>query len=71
MNDLDPNGDTGVQWPPYNTTTRATLQFNDGDVPLNITVDDARLAGMNELAFGSRLSACASRLTMHTPSRRV
>ncbi|KAI0699612.1 carotenoid ester lipase precursor [Cerioporus squamosus] len=50
VNDLDPNGDSGVQWPPYNTTARATLQFNDGAVPLNITVDDERIAGTDELA---------------------
>ncbi|KAI0699606.1 carotenoid ester lipase precursor [Cerioporus squamosus] len=47
---LDPNGPTGVQWPRYNMSSRLTLQFNDGDVPLNITVDDARLAGTEELA---------------------
>ncbi|TFK87023.1 carotenoid ester lipase precursor [Polyporus arcularius HHB13444] len=50
VNDLNPNGDIKVQWPPYDTTTRATLQFNDGAVPLNITVDNERLAGTNELA---------------------
>ena len=46
---LNPNGDSGVQWPTYNTTARATLQFNDGDVPLNITSDSERLAGTDEL----------------------
>ncbi len=50
VNDLDPNGESGVQWPPYNTTVRATLQFNNGAVPLNITADKERLAGTNELA---------------------
>ncbi|RPD58750.1 carotenoid ester lipase precursor [Lentinus tigrinus ALCF2SS1-7] len=49
VHDLDPNGNCGVQWPPYNTSARATLQFNDGDVPLNITVDDQRLNGTDEL----------------------
>ncbi|TFK85029.1 carotenoid ester lipase precursor [Polyporus arcularius HHB13444] len=50
VNDLDPNGDSGVHWPPYTTTARATLQFNNGAVPLNITADKERLAGTNELA---------------------
>ncbi len=50
VNDLNPNGDIKLQWPPYDPTTRATLQFNDGAVPLNITVDNERLAGTNELA---------------------
>ncbi|RDX42793.1 hypothetical protein OH76DRAFT_1260852 [Lentinus brumalis] len=50
VNDLNPNGDAGLQWPSYNTTARATLQFNDGAVPLNITMDNERLAGTNELA---------------------
>ena len=49
VNDLNPNADSGVQWPTYNTTARATLQFNDGDVPLNITSDRERLAGTDEL----------------------
>lgn len=46
---LNPNGDSGMQWPTYNTTARATLQFNDGDVPLNVTSDSERLAGTDEL----------------------
>ena len=51
VNHLDPNGaTTQVYWPPYNTTVRATLQFNDGDVPLNVTVDDQRLAGTEEMS---------------------
>ncbi|RPD58743.1 alpha beta-hydrolase [Lentinus tigrinus ALCF2SS1-7] len=50
VNDLDPNGATGIHWPAYNATARATLQFNDGDVPLNITVDDQRLAGTDEMS---------------------
>ena len=49
VHDLDPNGSAGVQWPRYNTSIRFTLQFNDGSMPLNITVDDERLAGTKEL----------------------
>ncbi len=49
VNDLDPNGASGVYWPPYNNTARLALQFNDGSVPLNITVDDGRLAGTDAL----------------------
>ena len=49
VNHLDPNPATGVQWPLYNTSTRSTLQFNDGSVPLNITADNQRLAGTQEL----------------------
>ena len=47
---LDPNGATGIHWPPYNTTARATLQFNDGDVPLSLSADDQRLAGTDEMS---------------------
>lgn len=43
VNNLDPNGADGVQWPLFNTTARATLQFNDGDTPLEITADIERL----------------------------
>ncbi|RDX42796.1 carotenoid ester lipase precursor [Lentinus brumalis] len=50
VNTLDPNADTGVQWPRYDTTARATLKFGDGNVPLSIIVDDERLAGMRELS---------------------
>ena len=49
VNDLDPNGGSGVQWPKYNTSTRSTLQFNDGRMPLSIVVDDERRAGTDEL----------------------
>ncbi|RPD57249.1 carotenoid ester lipase precursor [Lentinus tigrinus ALCF2SS1-6] len=50
VNNLNPNGDSGIQWPTYNTTTRATLQFNDGAEPLKLAADDERLAGMSELS---------------------
>ncbi len=50
VNDLDPNAASGVYWPPYNTSARLTLQFNDGSLPLNVTADDERLAGTEELS---------------------
>ncbi len=46
---LDPNAATGVYWPPYKPTTRLTLQFNEGSIPLNVTTDEQRLAGTKEL----------------------
>ena len=49
VNDLDPNGESGVQWPTYNTSTRSTLQFNDGHTPLSIVVDNERRKGTDEL----------------------
>ncbi|RPD58847.1 carotenoid ester lipase precursor [Lentinus tigrinus ALCF2SS1-7] len=49
INHLNPNAPTGVQWPPYRTSSRSTLQFNDGSVPLNVTADIQRLAGTDEL----------------------
>ena len=49
VNHLDPNPASGVQWPRYNTSTRSTLQFNDGIVPLTVTADDQRRAGIEEL----------------------
>ncbi|RPD58751.1 carotenoid ester lipase precursor [Lentinus tigrinus ALCF2SS1-6] len=50
VNHLDPSSASGVQWPRYNSSARLTLQFNDGNVPLNVTVDNARLAGTSMLA---------------------
>ena len=49
VNHLDPNAKGEVYWPPYNPSSRLTLQFNEGDVPLNVTVDDQRVAGIKEL----------------------
>ncbi|KAI0699616.1 alpha beta-hydrolase [Cerioporus squamosus] len=47
---LDPNQPaSGVHWPPYNAASRLTLQFNDGTVPLNVTIDNQRIAGTKEL----------------------
>ncbi|RPD69259.1 carotenoid ester lipase precursor [Lentinus tigrinus ALCF2SS1-7] len=55
INHLDPNShdETDPVWPRYDTVGRLTLQFNDGSNPVNVTVDDERLAGTDEL---SRLS---------------
>ncbi|RPD58753.1 carotenoid ester lipase precursor [Lentinus tigrinus ALCF2SS1-7] len=52
VTNLDPNGSNESQpvWPTYNTTARLTLQFNDGSTPINVTVDDERLAGTDELS---------------------
>ncbi len=50
VTNLDPNAETGgVYWPPYDTTARSTLQFNEGSVPVNVAADDQRLAGTEEL----------------------
>ncbi|KAI0699614.1 carotenoid ester lipase precursor [Cerioporus squamosus] len=46
---LDPNGRSGVQWPRYDTSSRKTLQFNDGSTPVNVTADTERLAGTSAL----------------------
>ncbi|KAI0699611.1 carotenoid ester lipase precursor [Cerioporus squamosus] len=48
---LNPNGNlnSSVYWPPYNTSARLTLQFNDGSTPLNVTADTERLAGTSAL----------------------
>ncbi|KAI0690024.1 carotenoid ester lipase precursor [Cerioporus squamosus] len=47
---LDPNGNSSVfHWPPYNTSARPTLQFNDGTIPLDITADTERMAGTEAL----------------------
>ncbi|RPD58748.1 carotenoid ester lipase precursor [Lentinus tigrinus ALCF2SS1-6] len=46
---LNPNGHSGVHWPPFNTHSRSTLQFNDGATPLNVTRDTQRLEGTNVL----------------------
>ncbi|KAI0793620.1 carotenoid ester lipase precursor [Fomes fomentarius] len=43
VNNLNPNGADAIQWPLFNTSARATLQFNDGDTPLEITADIERV----------------------------
>ncbi|RPD58528.1 carotenoid ester lipase [Lentinus tigrinus ALCF2SS1-7] len=46
---LDPNGGSAVHWPPFNTSARSTLQFNDGTTLLNVTTDTQRLDGTTAL----------------------
>jgi len=40
---LDPNGDTGIEWPQYTTDSPNLLTFLDGPVPLEITQDTYRV----------------------------
>lgn len=42
---LNPNAKHGVQWPRYNTVTRSTLEFKDGESPLGILADVERADG--------------------------
>ena len=51
VNNLNPNReyDELPNWPTYNTTARAILQFLNGVERLKVGVDDERTAGMNEL----------------------
>ncbi|TFK87024.1 carotenoid ester lipase precursor [Polyporus arcularius HHB13444] len=47
---LNPNSNSSaVHWPVYNASSRLTLQFNDGSIPLNITTDTERLSGTDAL----------------------
>ncbi|KAJ3988381.1 Alpha/Beta hydrolase protein [Lentinula detonsa] len=39
---LDPNGDTGIEWPQYTTSSPNMLQFNDGLIPLTLSLDNYR-----------------------------
>lgn len=42
----DPNrAGTQVHWPRFDPLKRLSLQFNDGDTPLNVTADTERLSG--------------------------
>ncbi|EIW81508.1 alpha beta-hydrolase [Coniophora puteana RWD-64-598 SS2] len=43
---LDPNGDTGIEWPQYTTDSPNMLTFLDGLIPLEITQDTYRAAAM-------------------------
>ena len=54
VNNLDPNGKTGISWPKYTTSSPQLLTFLDGLTPLTITNDDYRVDGLNfltKLAF--------------------
>ncbi|KAI0770567.1 Alpha/Beta hydrolase protein [Fomes fomentarius] len=44
---LNPNAEDGVQWPRYDTTTRSSLEFKDGESPLGIYADVERADGIN------------------------
>ncbi len=46
---LDPNSNSGVQWPRFDNSSRLTLQFNDGSTPISVTADTARLAATRAL----------------------
>ncbi|TFK78301.1 alpha/beta-hydrolase, partial [Polyporus arcularius HHB13444] len=46
---LNPNDNSGVQWPRFETSSRLTLQFIDGDTPLNVAADTERLAATRAL----------------------
>ena len=47
VNNLDPNGATGISWPQYSLDSRELLTFQDGLIPLTITRDDYRVDGVN------------------------
>ncbi|KAA1472212.1 carotenoid ester lipase precursor [Dentipellis sp. KUC8613] len=46
---LDPNGNTGINWPKYTTESPNLLTFLDGSTPLTITQDTYRSDGFNAL----------------------
>ncbi|EGN93872.1 hypothetical protein SERLA73DRAFT_78246 [Serpula lacrymans var. lacrymans S7.3] len=43
---LDPSGNTGIDWPQYKTETPNLLTFLDGSIPANITQDTYRKEGI-------------------------
>ena len=47
VNNLDPNGKTGIAWPKYTLDSPQLLTFLDGLTPLTITNDDYRVDGFN------------------------
>ncbi|KAI0787378.1 carotenoid ester lipase precursor [Fomes fomentarius] len=49
VNNLDPNGRTGISWPKYTTSSPKLLMFLDGLIPLRITNDDYRVDAMKLL----------------------
>ncbi|TFY69725.1 hypothetical protein EVG20_g3020 [Dentipellis fragilis] len=46
---LDPNGNTGINWPKYTTESPNLLTFLDGSIPLTITQDIYRSDGFDAL----------------------
>ena len=49
VNNLDPNGATGIEWPQYSVESPQMLTFLDGLTPLKITTDDYRVAAIEEM----------------------
>ena len=49
VNNLNPNGKTGISWPQYSVSSPKLLTFLDGLTPLTITNDDYRVDAMNEM----------------------
>ncbi|KAJ4482483.1 Alpha/Beta hydrolase protein [Lentinula aciculospora] len=39
---LNPNGNTGIEWPQYTSGSPNMLQFNDGLIPLTLSLDNYR-----------------------------
>ena len=50
VNNLDPNGATGISWPQYSLDSRELLTFQDGLIPLTITKADYRVDGVNVIS---------------------
>ncbi|KZV76204.1 carotenoid ester lipase precursor [Peniophora sp. CONT] len=50
---LDPNGETLIDWPSYTTDSRVLLTLNDGNVTQTITNDTYRAEGMHALTDAS------------------
>uniref|UniRef100_A0A0W0FQU9 Carboxylic ester hydrolase n=2 Tax=Moniliophthora roreri TaxID=221103 RepID=A0A0W0FQU9_MONRR len=46
---LDPNGNTGINWPQYTKESPTLLQFQDGLIPLTLTQDTYRKEAMQAL----------------------
>ncbi|KAF9018985.1 alpha/beta-hydrolase [Hymenopellis radicata] len=49
VNDLNPNGNTGITWPKWTAASPAMLSFNDGLIPLSITTDTFRQEAIDAL----------------------
>ena len=51
VNNLDPNGKTGISWPKYTTASPQLLEFYDIIIPgingLKVTTDNYRVDAMN------------------------
>ena len=50
VNNLNPNGKTGISWPQYSVSSPKLLTFLDGLTPLTITNDDYRVAAMAKMS---------------------